>query len=227
MLAGYVDAYGFIRYGTYVSFMSGNTTQSASLIGQGHLAAALPLVLAIAFFVVGVFAGTLLTRYGARQSKWLVLEAVATLLAVIVGTTQLGSLNTRVGIATLTFAMGLMNTALSHVGAQSVNVAFVTGTLNAMAQHLALAVKRVPLSEAQGPCDTHGRRALLLMGIWVSFLTGAVLAAAAISRLGSWVLLPPVVILLILSRQTCQYCQSADVSLISRMETMRRICLWR
>ncbi|HEY0551302.1 MAG TPA: DUF1275 family protein, partial [Verrucomicrobiae bacterium] len=28
LIAGYVDAYGFLAYGTYVSFMSGNTTQT-------------------------------------------------------------------------------------------------------------------------------------------------------------------------------------------------------
>lgn len=226
MLAGYVDAFGFLKYRTYLSFMSGNTTQSAALIGQGHFAAALPLMLAIVFFVVGVFTGTLLTRLGTRHSRLLVLEVVATLLAAIVVATQLGSLNTRVGIATLTFAMGLMNTALSRVGGQSVNVAFVTGTLNAIAQHLALAVNHVPLSEGQGSWDTHWRRALFLLSVWISFVTGAFLAALATSPLDGWVLLPPAAILLILSRQTCQFCQSPDTSIISRMETTRRICLW-
>ena len=42
LIAGYVDAYGLIRYQTYLSFMSGNTTQTGSQIGQGHLAAAVP-----------------------------------------------------------------------------------------------------------------------------------------------------------------------------------------
>ena len=30
MIAGYIDAYGLIRYQTYLSFMSGNTTQTGS-----------------------------------------------------------------------------------------------------------------------------------------------------------------------------------------------------
>src|SRR5271168_1732150 len=42
LIAGYVDAYGLIALGVYVSFMSGNTTQTGSLTGQGKVAAALP-----------------------------------------------------------------------------------------------------------------------------------------------------------------------------------------
>jgi uncharacterized membrane protein YoaK (UPF0700 family) len=199
MIAGYVDAYGFISYRTYVSFMSGNTTQTGSLIGQGSVAAALPALLAIAFFFIGVFTGTFLAHSGARQSRWLPFGLVATLLALSIGVGQLGSFAGGAGIATLSLAMGFMNTALSRVGAQSVNLVFVTGTLNAIAQHLALAVKRAPLAEAQGSWDTHRRRAFLLAGVWVSFLTGAVLAGVATSRFGVWLLLLPVLILLALA----------------------------
>jgi hypothetical protein len=51
--------------------------------------------------------------------------------------------------------------------------------LNNLAQHLALAFKGVPLSHAEGPHDTHLRRAGLLAGIWTAFVIGALLAGAA------------------------------------------------
>lgn len=35
VVAGFLDAYGYITYHTYVSFMSGNTTQVGDQIGQG------------------------------------------------------------------------------------------------------------------------------------------------------------------------------------------------
>ena len=199
MIAGYIDAYGFLSYTTYVSFMSGNTTQSGFLLARGSVASAVPALLAIVFFVFGVFAGTLLIQSGSHHSTRLVLGVVATLLVVITGAAQLGCLNSGAGIATLTVAMGIMNTAVSRVGAQRVNIAFVTGTLTAMAQHMALAVKRVPVSEAQGSGDTHARRALLLLGVWVSFLTGAILAGAVTSSLGVWALLLPADVLLVLA----------------------------
>ena len=199
LIAGYVDAYGYITFKTYLSFMSGNTTQTGSQVGQGDLAAALPSLLAIVFLVIGVFTGTLLTHSGTHQSWRLRFGFVAALLAVIIGVTQLGALASGVGIATLSLAMGMMNTALSHVGAQSVNLTFVTGTLNSIGRHLALAVKRAPLADAQGSWDTHIRRAFLLAGVWTSFLSGALLSGAATPRFGVWVLLFPLLTLLALA----------------------------
>ena len=116
LIAGYVDAYGLIALGVYVPFMSGNTTQTGSLTGQGKVAAALPSALAIVFFLFGSFAGTWLTHSGLRHLCGLLFGAVSTLLAVIIGVTQLGWLYAEVGIAAPSLAMGLMNTTLSRVG---------------------------------------------------------------------------------------------------------------
>jgi uncharacterized membrane protein YoaK (UPF0700 family) len=92
-----------------------------------------------------------------------------------------------------------MNATLSNVGAQPVNLTFVTGTLNKLGSHLALAVKRAPLPDAQGPWDTHGRRALQLASVWIGFLCVAVAAAAGTVRFGVWVLLVPLAVLLSLA----------------------------
>jgi uncharacterized membrane protein YoaK (UPF0700 family) len=196
LIASCVDAYGLIALGVYVSFMSGNTTQTGSLFGQGKVAAALPSALAIVFFLFGSFAGTWLTHSGLRHSRRLLFGAVSTLLAVSIGVTQLGWLGAEIGIAALSLAMGLMNTTLSRVGAVPVSLTFVTGTLNKLGQHLALSVLGAPLADAQGPWDTHLRRAALLASLWAGFLTGAVLSAAAIGYFGVWVLLAPLLILL-------------------------------
>ncbi len=97
-----------------------------------------------------------------------------------------------------------MNTALSQVGAQSVNLTFVTGTLSRLGTHLALAVKHAPLSDSQGPWDTHPRRALTLATIWAGFLTGAIVSGAATPRFGTWILLAPMLILLVLAARDRQ-----------------------
>src|SRR3989442_9933724 len=68
MIAGYVDAYGYLTFKTYVSFMSGNTTQTGFLTGQGDFAAAMPSLLAIVSFVIGIFTGTSLTYSGTHRS---------------------------------------------------------------------------------------------------------------------------------------------------------------
>jgi len=199
LIAGYVDAYGLVALGTFVSFMSGNTTRTGSMAGQGNFMAALPSTLAIAFFVAGAFAGTWLTHSSLRHSRQVLLGVVTALLTVIVGVTQLGSLDADVGIATLGLAMGMMNTTESRVGAEAVSLTFVTGDLHRMGSHLALAVKRAPLEDAQGPWDTHFRRARLLASVWAGFLIGAALSRPATSYLGVWVLLPPVLMLVVLA----------------------------
>jgi uncharacterized membrane protein YoaK (UPF0700 family) len=201
LIAGYVDAYGLLAYGVYVSFMSGNTTQTGSMTGQGRLLTALPSVLAIFFFVAGSFAGTWLTHSRLRHSRQVLFGAIAALLAVIIGGTQLGNptLNAKLCIATLSLAMGLMNATLSQIGAEPVNLTFVTGTLNKMGRHLALAVTRAPLPDAQGQWDTHLRRAGLMASVWAGFLIGAMVSGATTSYFGVWVLLPPFLILLALA----------------------------
>ena len=199
LIAGYVDGYGYISYNTYLSFMSGNTTLTGYRIGEEKLASALPPLVAIVFFVIGVFAGTLLTHSGTRRSRRLVFVAVAVLLALILGAMQVSSLPTDLQIATLSLAMGIMNTALGHVGAQLVNLTYVTGTLSRIGRHLAMAFRHSPLADAQGPWDTHRRRALLLAIVWSAFFIGALLAGAATPQFAARTLLPPILVLLVLA----------------------------
>jgi uncharacterized membrane protein YoaK (UPF0700 family) len=197
LIAGYVDAYGLVAYGTYVSFMSGNTTQTGSMIGQGRLLAALPSVVVIVFFVAGSFAGTWLIHSSLHHSRQALFGGVAAMLAVIIGGTQLGTLDLHVEVclAMLSLAMGLINSTLSRIGAEPVNLTFVTGTLNKLGRHLALAVRREPLADAQGQWDTHLRRAGLMTSVWAGFLIGAMVSGAATSLIGVWVLLPPILIM--------------------------------
>ena len=115
MIAGFLDAYGIITYDTYVSFMSGNTTQAGYKIGEGNCWGAAHSALAIVFFVGGSFAGALLAHSGVRRIQRLVFGVVAASLALIVGFTQLGFSSGWVPIAVVSFAMGAMNTALSRV----------------------------------------------------------------------------------------------------------------
>jgi uncharacterized membrane protein YoaK (UPF0700 family) len=195
MIAGFLDAYGIITYHTYVSFMSGNTTQAGYRIGQGTYWAAAHSVLAIVFFVGGSFAGALLAHSGVRRIQRPVFGLVAASLALIVGFTQLGFSSGWIPIAVISLAMGAMNTALSRVGAQFVSLTFVTGTLSTIGVQLALAARRAPLPNSQGSWDTQLYRALLSAGIWAGFLTGALLSGMTTPRFGAWVLLFPILIL--------------------------------
>jgi uncharacterized membrane protein YoaK (UPF0700 family) len=194
-LAGFVDAYGIMAYGVFVSFMSGNTTQTGYQAAEGEFGPASASALAILFFFIGTFAGALFVGPAVRHARRRVFAFVSATLAAIVGMTQLGFLSTGFAIAIVSFAMGVFNSALSRVGAQAVSLAFVTGTLSRVGSHLALAARRAPLADAQGPWDTHLRRAMFLARVWGGFLAGALLSGAATPRFGAWVLLAPALIL--------------------------------
>lgn len=197
MIAAYVDGFGLLTFRTYLSFMSGNTTQTGSGFGRGEFALVVPSAVAILFFVAGVVAGNLLRLAVRRDSRDLAFAGIGGLLLLVVCDLQLGWFSDSVRIAVLSLGMGVMNTTLSTVGNEQVNVAFVTGTLNRFAKHVALAVMRAPLEDSQGPWDTQLRRAFLQAWVWTGFLDGAVLGGIATPRLAGWTLLPPAVVLFI------------------------------
>jgi len=195
LIAGFIDAYGIIAYGVFVSFMSGNTTQTGYQAAQGLFGPASASGLAILFFFLGTFAGSLFAQPARRTMRRRVFAFVAAILAAVLGLTQLGLLGSGFGIAVVSFAMGVFNSGLSRVGAQAVSLTFVTGTLSRIGQHLALAAKRERLADSQGPWDTHLRRALMMGRIWAGFIAGAMMSGAATPRFGAWVLLAPIAVL--------------------------------
>ncbi|MEI9887130.1 MAG: YoaK family protein [Rhizomicrobium sp.] len=198
-IAGFVDAYGIVRYGTYLSFMSGNTTQAGYHTGLGDFAV-LPLLLTgIAGFLLGSFAGNYYGHPFGRLTRRLTLSLIAVALAFALGHALIGLSPKLLSVAVLSFAMGAMNTSLPSVGKQAVNLTFVTGTLNRLGTHLALAARGAPLSDSDGAWDTHARRALWLAGIWAGFLLGAVLSGAVTALAGPWALLAPIGALLLLA----------------------------
>jgi uncharacterized membrane protein YoaK (UPF0700 family) len=176
-------------FGTFVSFMSGNTTYAGIHIGQAYLTAAIPAGLAIAGFLGGSFLGNWLTHAKIRFSRALLLAIAALLLALFIVASLHHASRPNIGIPLLSFAMGLINPALVRLGSEPISLTFVTGTLNRIGNHLAQATLNVQPANPQGPRDTHLRRALLETTMWTAFFVGAILSAAAAS-LGVLELLP-------------------------------------
>jgi uncharacterized membrane protein YoaK (UPF0700 family) len=184
LVAGYLDGYGLRVLGTYVSFMSGNTTLAGLKGGQGNFRAALPPAIAIMLFVTGSFLGNLFTQSRLRYSSRLIFGVIAGLLATVAGLERHNLWNVHSEIALLSLAMGMMNPALSKVGAESVS--------------LAAAAWRKPLSERRGPTDSHLARARIDASVWLGFLGGAALSGMAASHSRMWALLPPCIVLIAL-----------------------------
>jgi uncharacterized membrane protein YoaK (UPF0700 family) len=106
LIAGYIDAYGILALGAYLSFMSGNTTQTGIAMGQAKFAAAVPTALAIVSFLTGCFTGTWIAHSHTQQANRSLFGLVACMLAIIVGVTEFGSLPRAADIATLALARG-------------------------------------------------------------------------------------------------------------------------
>lgn len=198
-MAGYVDGYGLRVLNNYVSFMSGNTTFAGLAAGEGKLRAALPPSVAIAGFLAGSFAGSWIAHSGYRQARRLLFAVSAGLLALFLVLNFRGSLNANVGLAMLSSAMGLLNPAVPRIGTEPLSLTFVTGTLNKIGGHLALAARRERPKDAESLRDTHLRRAILEGCVWSAFLAGAVLSGAAASRLGRVALAPACATLIVVA----------------------------
>jgi hypothetical protein len=66
--AAYVDATGFLLCsGVYLSFMSGNTTRAAVLVGRGDWQQVAPAIGVISTFVLGTAIGTAIIGISKRQ----------------------------------------------------------------------------------------------------------------------------------------------------------------
>jgi uncharacterized membrane protein YoaK (UPF0700 family) len=198
LVAGYLDGYGLLVLGTYVSFMSGNTTIAGLRSGQHNFHAALSPAIAIAFFVTGSFLGNLFTQCRLRYAQRMIFGLMACLLATATAFERHGQWNAAAEIALLSLTMGILNPALSKIGAESVSLTFVTGMLNRIGGHLAAAAGRKPQPEGQGPGNSHLARARIDASVWLGFLIGAGLSGMAGSHLRVWALLPPCIVMMAL-----------------------------
>jgi uncharacterized membrane protein YoaK (UPF0700 family) len=190
LVAGYVDGYALHVFGIYVSFMSGNTTMTGVGLGQGQFLAALAPALAIAGFLAGSFVGNWFVHSDLKESRRLLFVASALFIASFIAINQNLSVHANLSLPLLSVAMGMLNPAVSRVGAEPISLTFVTGTLNKIGNHFALGIRHAKLLDAQGPWDTHFRRAALETSLWMGFLAGAILSGAASRYFGVVELVP-------------------------------------
>jgi len=195
-VAGYTDGYGLRQFNTFVSFMSGNTTSAGVYIGERKFHSALPKAVAILFFLVGTFLGHWIIAGKYRHSHRVVLVTSAAFMAVfVILNLRVASID-EVGIALLSVSMGIMNPAVGRIGAESVNLTFVTGALDKVGGHLGMAAHGTAPLDAQGSWDTHLRRAGVEGVLWLAFCAGAVFGGFVTKRAGGVELIPAVGVLL-------------------------------
>lgn len=172
LLAGYVDAIGFLRFGgLFVSFMSGNSTRLAVGLAGGPGAVAMTAAVIVAF-VGGVIAGTVIGEMAGRRRAAVLLLVVAILLAVA-GVADAGRASHLLVAVVLAAAMGAENTVFQRDGEVSIGVTYMTGTLVKLGQRIAAALR--------GGARWAWLPYLLL---WSGLIVGAMAGAGAYARFG-------------------------------------------
>lgn len=195
-VAGYVDAYALIRFQVYASFMSGNTTRGGVEAASGRFSMAALSLLAIVCFVLGAFIGVMLLHLPGRRAGRLV-ALLATGLLMVQAAVDAFSPTAWLSVGLLSVSMGALNSTITQIGGQAVNIGYVSGGLHKLAEHLALAWLRLPVDSSEGPDDTHVRRAILIGGLWGVFLAGAFLGTLAQHCVPHWVLALPIATLFV------------------------------
>jgi uncharacterized membrane protein YoaK (UPF0700 family) len=164
IVAGYADAVGFLVFNAFAGAMTGNTVLLGVALAGNQLAAAAESAGIIAAFVVGVAASALLRRH-VPLAALLGLEALAIAAAALV--------MPLVAAPVLAFAMGLQNAAMTHFAGTSLNTVFLTGNLQKLVESL------LDRSTPRAHATAEGIAVALLSRMWVAYLAGVVLGAAA------------------------------------------------
>ncbi|MFM9376840.1 YoaK family protein [Gordonia sp. VNK21] len=171
-VAGYLDAVGYLALGGwFVSFMSGNTTELATHLGDGMwgqvgFAAAL-----LGSFFCGVVLGAVLVRFW--DGRTTVLTATTALVAITALLSTLIDSDVPVLVG-LPLAMGAMNATFLTAGEASIGLTYMTGALVKSGQRL--------VDRFQGGPPLLWMRHLSL---WAALLLGGTIGATVYWRLGA------------------------------------------
>lgn len=173
LLAGWVDAVGFIYMGQfYLSFMSGNTTQLGVALAGLHQQQILRGASVILSFFVGAFSGSLLSDASGKFRMTALMLTELALFGLAISLT-----NMRPGFHALlpiAVAMGMQNALRQMIGHAAIGRSFVTGALFSAGQSLARALTgAAPKAEW-----------LFFLSSWIGFLLGATGGALVLGRFG-------------------------------------------
>ena len=163
IVAGYADAVGFLTFNAFAGAMTGNTVLLGIALVAHQFVDAAESAGIIAAFVVGVATSAVLRRY-IPLAALLGVEAAAIVVAALV--------MPLVAAPLLAFAMGLQNAAMTHFAGTTLNTVFLTGNLQKL-------VETLLRHDAPSRPTSEGIAIALLSRLWVAYLVGVVLGAAA------------------------------------------------
>lgn len=189
LVAGFVDAYGYLALGNvFTANMTGNTVLLGISAAQLDWERTVTYAVTLVSFFAGALVASLVIRAVGKRPLMLVAVAVLLLLA------PLEQPDARRELLILTFAMGLQGAALSRFGAVSLNTVVVTGTMLRFAEELAARLFSVIRTAATQP---PGAVAIPLIS-WLVYAAGAALGGLFLA-LVPYPLAAPAALLLIVA----------------------------
>ena len=171
-IAGYTDAIGLIKWKTYVSFMSGNTTQLGASFFSEKYGVIITSIIVIASFLIGIYAGTCLSLWKKCRIKTIAFYIVSGIMMFYTFINYYHPVSVIPSVAVIGFAMGMMNTIVTTVGNLKVNTDFVTGTLNSLAKNSAI----FTMSKDENEKNESKANVIHLLLLWIGFVTGALVS---------------------------------------------------
>lgn len=173
LLAGFVDAVGYVRLGQlYLSFMSGNTTRWGIALAAGNLAVVGWGGAIIVIFIAGSMLGTLIVAASGRFKLVAVLAAELACLSIALA--LVAAAVGRPALLTIALAMGMQNAAHQLIHGSDTGRTFITGTLVSVGHALAQSL----LGKARWVEVATGSLS------WLAFVCGVSLGAISVTNLG-------------------------------------------
>lgn len=186
LIAGALNAGGFLAIGQYTSHMTGMVSAAADHLALAQLSLALGAVLAVAAFLFGAASTALLVNFSRRyRPAWayaptLLLEAALLLVFGLVGSLLLPHEIERVSLTALllSYVMGLQNALVTKISNAEIRTTHVTGLLTDLGLELGKLVYWNRSHSGTAPKVEANRRKLkihasLVLAFFVGGLGGA------------------------------------------------------
>jgi uncharacterized membrane protein YoaK (UPF0700 family) len=204
--AGAIDAISYAGLGrVFTANMTGNTVLLGLALANLDPDAIMRAGAALIGFMIGAAISARIVGQRAVQAVWsaqvtkaLAVES-AMLIGVLVGWHIIGDPTREVFwrlalIDCTAIAMGMQSTAIHELSISGVSTTYITGTIARMVER-ALVRPPNPLHAQTDPAHTGGE--LLLLALWLVYISGAVGAALLLVRIHMWAMLAPIALVVI------------------------------
>jgi uncharacterized membrane protein YoaK (UPF0700 family) len=173
LLGGYGDAAGFVLGKTFTGHVTGNLVLAPITLVAHDWRAALAHLSAVACFLAGIPLSVLIARLSAAWPFW---QTLTTFLAAYLALASRAASAVEIFVICLSLALGLQNGAFRRTGGISVHTTYLTGMITGL---IATEAEKLTLQGASGRATALDSKLGLLCGIWVVFVLGAAMGAAA------------------------------------------------